>query len=171
MAVRKKRVVDEIAAPVLEAFEKLQTYEGEIEKGKLPYAIKLGEELILAKGKIAHGSWKKWVETELPEELSLRSIQDYMLVADPKNKAKAQRAASLRKALEKIRDGKKDKPDLRVVSNDEPEPQQEEVPSEAEADESWQNDLYSQACSLVGDMFDGTRRRFFAFLREEYPDE
>ena len=170
MAVRKKRVVDEIAAPVLEAFEKLQTYEGEMEKGKLPYAVKLGEELILAKTKIAHGSWKAWLAAELPD-LSYRQAADYVLIAQPQNKAKVRRAASLRNALEKIREGKKDKPDLHVVSNDEPEPQQEEVPSEAEADESWQNDLYSQACSLVGDMFDGTRRRFFAFLREEYPDE
>jgi ParB-like nuclease domain len=40
----------------------------------------------------------------------------------------------------------------------------EDLPTEAEADESWQNDLYDQACLLLERMADATRQRFFGYL-------
>jgi ParB-like chromosome segregation protein Spo0J len=40
------------------------------------------------------------------------------------------------------------------------------MPTEAEADESWQNDLYDQACLLQERMTDATRQRFFAHLAD-----
>jgi hypothetical protein len=40
----------------------------------------------------------------------------------------------------------------------------EDIPSEEEADESWQNDLYDQACLLLERMADKTRQRFFAHI-------
>jgi hypothetical protein len=42
------------------------------------------------------------------------------------------------------------------------------MPTEEEADESWQNDLYDQACLLLERMADKTRRRFFAEIRKVY---
>jgi hypothetical protein len=39
-----------------------------------------------------------------------------------------------------------------------------EMPTEEEADESWQNDLYDQACLLLERMADATRQRFLAHL-------
>ena len=47
----------------------------------------------------------------------------------------------------------------------------EEMPTEAEAHESWQNDLYDQACLFVERMDDETRRRFFAKLATKYDDD
>lgn len=43
-----------------------------------------------------------------------------------------------------------------------------EIPTEEEADESWQNDLYDQACLLLERMADETRQRFFAEIRRLY---
>jgi hypothetical protein len=38
------------------------------------------------------------------------------------------------------------------------------MPTEEEADESWQNDLYDQACLLLERMADATRQRFLGYL-------
>ena len=40
------------------------------------------------------------------------------------------------------------------------------MPTEEEADESWQNDLYDQACLLLERTADATRQRFFAYLAD-----
>jgi flagellar hook-length control protein FliK len=42
------------------------------------------------------------------------------------------------------------------------------MPTEKEADESWQETLYDQACLLLERMAGETRRRFFAYLRRKY---
>jgi hypothetical protein len=46
------------------------------------------------------------------------------------------------------------------------DPVGEELPTEEEPDESWQNDLYDQACLLLERMADATRQRFFAYLAD-----
>ena len=43
-----------------------------------------------------------------------------------------------------------------------------EMPTEEEADESWQKDLYDQACLLVERMADSTRQIFFAHIKRKY---
>jgi hypothetical protein len=40
----------------------------------------------------------------------------------------------------------------------------DEMPTEEEADESWQNDLYDQACLLLERMTDATKQRLFAHI-------
>jgi hypothetical protein len=42
------------------------------------------------------------------------------------------------------------------------------MPSEQEADESWQNDLYDQACLLLERMADSTRQKLFAHIKRKY---
>jgi hypothetical protein len=42
------------------------------------------------------------------------------------------------------------------------------IPSEEEAEESYQETLFEQACLFLEDMTDKTRQRFFAKLRGEY---
>ncbi len=44
----------------------------------------------------------------------------------------------------------------------------EALPTEAEADESYQETLYDQACLLLESMAGTTRQRFFAHLKEAY---
>jgi hypothetical protein len=62
-------------------------------------------------------------------------------------------------------DGKARKqPKLRLV-----EP--EEMPTQEEADEEWQQDLYDQACSFLGSMTSETRQKYFAHIKKEYRDE
>jgi hypothetical protein len=46
--------------------------------------------------------------------------------------------------------------------------QDNSVPTEEEAEESYQETLFEQACLLLGEMADETRQRFFAKLRGEY---
>jgi hypothetical protein len=63
-------------------------------------------------------------------------------------------------------DGKARKlPKLRLV---EPE---EEMPTQEEADEEWQQDLYDQACSFLASMTSETRQKYFAHIKKEYRDE
>src|SRR5262249_13311116 len=50
-----------------------------------------------------------------------------------------------------------------------PEPKEDAIPTEEEADESWQNDLYGQACLLLERMAGSTRERFFAHIKRKYP--
>lgn len=45
----------------------------------------------------------------------------------------------------------------------------DEMPTEEEADESWQNDLYDQACLFLERMTEATRRKFRAHFKETYP--
>ncbi len=47
-------------------------------------------------------------------------------------------------------------------------PPDDEVPSEEEAEESWQRDLYDQACLFLERMTDKTRQRFFAHIKRKY---
>lgn len=44
-----------------------------------------------------------------------------------------------------------------------------DIPSEEEAEKSYQDTIFEQACLLLSEMADETRQRFFAKLREEYP--
>lgn len=45
----------------------------------------------------------------------------------------------------------------------------EEMPTEEEADQAWQNDVYDQACFLLDErMSDATRQRFFAHIKRRY---
>ena len=44
----------------------------------------------------------------------------------------------------------------------------DEIPTEAEAEESYQETLFDQACLLLGSMADATRQRFFAYLERKY---
>jgi hypothetical protein len=48
------------------------------------------------------------------------------------------------------------------------ESQDKAMPTEAEAEESYQETLYDQACLLLESMADATRQRFFAFLERKY---
>jgi len=51
-------------------------------------------------------------------------------------------------------------------TNDDPE---EEMPTQEEADESYQDTLYDHACLIVDERMSGeTRQRFFAYLRSNY---
>jgi hypothetical protein len=59
---------------------------------------------------------------------------------------------------------KQPQPKLRLV-----EP--EEMPTQEEADEEWQQDLYDQACSFLGSMTSETRQKYFAHIKKEYRDE
>ena len=45
----------------------------------------------------------------------------------------------------------------------------DDMPTEEEADESWQNDVYDQACLLLERMAGSTRERFFAHIKRKYP--
>ena len=47
----------------------------------------------------------------------------------------------------------------------------DEMPTEEEAEEDYQQTIYDQACSMVEDMTDPTRRKFFAHLRRKYDGE
>lgn len=67
------------------------------------------------------------------------------------------------------RDGKarklpKRKPKLRLVAP-------ERMPTQQEADEEWQRDLHRQCAGYIKHMWPETRRKFFAQLKTEYPDE
>jgi hypothetical protein len=63
-------------------------------------------------------------------------------------------------------DGKKRRsPKPKLVYDD------DDMPSEEEAEESWQSDLYDQACLLLERMAGKTRRRIFAHIRKVYGDE
>jgi hypothetical protein len=45
----------------------------------------------------------------------------------------------------------------------------DEMPTEEEANESWQQDVYDHACFLVDERMESdTRQRFFAYLKEKY---
>src|SRR5262245_10317447 len=44
----------------------------------------------------------------------------------------------------------------------------EEIPSAEEAEESYQRDVYDQACLILEEMSGETRQRFFAYLRRKY---
>jgi hypothetical protein len=44
----------------------------------------------------------------------------------------------------------------------------DEMPTEAEAEESYQETLFDQACLLLDSMAAATRQRFFAYLKERY---
>src|SRR5262245_55175690 len=43
-----------------------------------------------------------------------------------------------------------------------------EIPTEEEAERSYQRTLYDQACQLLDSMADETRRKFFAYLKRKY---
>jgi predicted transcriptional regulator len=47
----------------------------------------------------------------------------------------------------------------------------DKMPTEDEAEEEYQKTIYDQACSMVADMADPTRRKFFAHLRRKYDGE
>jgi hypothetical protein len=47
----------------------------------------------------------------------------------------------------------------------------EEMPTEEEAEESWQEALYDQACLLLERMADSTRQKLFAYIRRTYRHE
>lgn len=67
----------------------------------------------------------------------------------------------------------------KVVSGDTPNkrkvksttPPDDEMPSEEEADESWQQGLYDQACLLLERMAGATRQRLFAHIRRKYRND
>ena len=44
----------------------------------------------------------------------------------------------------------------------------DEMPSEEEAEQSWQDDLYEQACFLLERMGNATRQRLFAHIKRKY---
>lgn len=46
----------------------------------------------------------------------------------------------------------------------------DEMPTEEEAEEEYQQTIYEQACSMVADMTNETRRKFFAHIRRKYDD-
>ena len=46
-----------------------------------------------------------------------------------------------------------------------------DMPTEAEAEESYQETLYDQSCRFVEVMNRSTRQRFFAHLRRKYPND
>ena len=48
---------------------------------------------------------------------------------------------------------------------------EEVMPTDEEAEESFQADLYDQACWLLEQMASPTRRKFFAHLRRKYRDD
>jgi hypothetical protein len=48
---------------------------------------------------------------------------------------------------------------------------EEVIPTDEEAEESFQADLYDQACWLLEQMASSTRRKFFAQLRRKYHDD
>jgi len=48
---------------------------------------------------------------------------------------------------------------------------EEVMPTDEEAEESFQADLYDQACWLLEQMASATRRKFFAHLRRKYHDD
>ena len=59
----------------------------------------------------------------------------------------------------------KKKPKLHIVK-------EEEMPTEEEAEESWQADILEQTCFLLDkQMTDVTRRKFFTYIKKEYRDE
>jgi hypothetical protein len=41
-------------------------------------------------------------------------------------------------------------------------------PTEKQADESYQKDVFDQACLILEEMSDTTRQRFFAYIKENY---
>jgi transposase len=45
---------------------------------------------------------------------------------------------------------------------------EQKMPTEQEADESWQNDIYDQACLLLNRMADETRAKFIAHIRRKF---
>jgi hypothetical protein len=47
----------------------------------------------------------------------------------------------------------------------------DEIPTEEEAEQSWQDDLYDQACFLLAQMGNATRQRLFAHIRRKYGND
>ncbi len=89
------------------------------------------------------------------------------LGVDHKTVGKARRAGGDNSPVE-TRTGKDGK--IRVVPA-KPEPkasEPEEMPTEEEAEESWQNDLYDQARLLLEQMTDKTLTRLFAHIKRKY---
>jgi len=60
---------------------------------------------------------------------------------------------------------------VRHMPQRKPKPKPEEMPTDEEAEESFQADLYDQACWLLEQMASATRRKFFATLRRKYHDD
>jgi len=60
---------------------------------------------------------------------------------------------------------------VRHMPQRKPKPKSEEMPTDEEAEESFQADLYDQACWLLEQMASSTRRKFFATLRRKYHDD
>lgn len=87
------------------------------------------------------------------------------------------RIAEGRTTVEGVREGKRervrksrDKPVLRSTGNSAATSRaDDDMPTQEEADESYQNTLYEHACLIVDDKMSGeTRQRFFAHVRRKY---
>jgi len=56
-----------------------------------------------------------------------------------------------------------------TASRDAPVENIDKIPTEEEAEESYQQTLYDQACLLLESMTDSTRQKFFAHIKRKYP--
>lgn len=65
------------------------------------------------------------------------------------------------------RDGKS----YSAKSKPRPEPKEEDIPTQEEVDEEWQQELYDQMTGYVKHMNNETRQKFFAYLKRRYPNE
>ena len=96
---------------------------------------------------------------------SNRAIAAEIGVSEPSVR-RARRSTASNDAVEEKRVGKDGKarrmPKLKISGHD------DEMPTDQEAEESYQETLYDQACWLLGLMTNATRQRFFAHLRRKY---
>lgn len=68
-----------------------------------------------------------------------------------------------------VREGRDGRP-YAIRQRPAPKPQDLEMPTAEEAEESWQETVYDQACLLLERMADETRQKFFAHIRKKYHD-
>jgi hypothetical protein len=138
----------------------------------LEHFAKCGHLLLQAKELVAHGEWMPWLATT---EVGQRQSNAYMRLAEhwdeiaPKISG-ASANLGLDSALKLIAKPKS-KPTQDLPPVPETEPQDDphlKLPTQEEADESYEATLYDQACLLLESMADETRRKLFAHIMEKY---
>jgi hypothetical protein len=126
-------MTEEIVAPVRAAYDEMWEFQARAVKEILPYAIKLGAELIEAKEKVSKElevNWEHWVKENLASMLSYRSVNDYMLLAQHQDIS--QHAASIRDALKQIAAKREAEGKKRKSPNKPPTPSAPSVAASAE---------------------------------------
>jgi hypothetical protein len=125
------------------------------------YKVAIGQHVRAIKAE--HDDWEQIVRERC--NLGRRSAYAYMAIADGKKTADENRRSNAA-ASKRLRDRKRASRDAQKGGAD-----AADMPTEAEAEASYQETLYDQACLILKDMSRATRRRFFAHIKEEHHAE